>query len=54
MRDVLVAIGRHTVASTEDLGQLLEYIRPGDRLPVTVLRVDRRMKMKLTGELTAR
>ncbi len=54
VRDVLIAVGRHTVATTDDLGQLLEYVNPGERLPVTVLRVDRRMKMKLSGELTAR
>jgi serine protease Do len=53
-RDVLVAIGRHAVASTDDLGQLLEFVRSGQSVPVTVLRVDRRMKMKLSGELRAR
>ena len=53
-RDVLVAVGRHAVDSTEDLGQLLETVRPGESLPVTVLRVDRRTKLRMTGELTAR
>jgi len=53
-RDVLMALGRHTVASTDDLGQLLEQVKPGERVPVTVLRVDRRMKLRLSGEVTAR
>jgi serine protease Do len=54
LRDVLIAIGRHTVATTDDLGQLLEFVDSGERVPVTVLRVERRMKMKLSGELQAR
>lgn len=54
LRDVLIAIGRYTVATMEDLGQRLEYVNPGESVPITVLRVDQRMKMRLTGELTAR
>jgi serine protease Do len=54
LRDVVIAIGRHTVATPDDLGQLLEYVDRGERVPVTVLRVDRRMKLRLSGELTAR
>jgi serine protease Do len=53
-RDVLLAIGRHSVTSREDLGQLLEQIDAGDSVPITVLRVDRRVKLKLSGELQAR
>jgi len=53
-RDVLMALGRHTVANTDDLGQLLEQVKPGERVPVTVLRVDRRMKLRLSGEVTTR
>lgn len=53
-RDVLIGIGRHSVASLDDLGQLLEVVRSGEALPITVLRVDRRMKVRLSGELTAR
>ena len=53
-RDVLVAIGRHAVDSTDDLGQLLEMVRSGESVPVTVLRVDRRTKMRMSGELQAR
>jgi hypothetical protein len=29
-------------------------VKPGERVPVTVLRVDRRMKLRLSGEVTAR
>ena len=50
----MVAIGRHTVASMQDLGQMLEYVDPGETLPVTVLRVDGRTKLRLSGELRAR
>src|SRR6185503_13500275 len=46
LRDVLIAIGRHAIASMDDLGQLLEYVDPGETLPVTVLRIDRRMNVK--------
>ena len=52
--DVLLAVGKHTVATKDDLGQLLELVRPGETLPVTILRVDRRAKWKLSGELKAR
>ncbi len=54
LRDVVIAIGRHTVESMDDLSQMLEYVDPGETLPVTVLRVDGRMKMRLSGELKAR
>ena len=56
LRDVLIAIGRHAIASMDDLGQLLEYVDPGETLPVTVLRIDRRMNVKsrLSGDLKAR
>lgn len=53
-RDVLMGIGRHMVADNEDLGQLLELVRSGETLAVTVLRVDRRTKLRLTGQLRAR
>jgi len=33
----------------EDLGQLLEQVDSGDAVPLTVLRIDRRTKMKLAG-----
>ena len=54
LRDVLIAIGRHAIAGMDDLGQMLEYVDPGETLPVTVLRIDGRMKMRLSGELKAR
>jgi serine protease Do len=53
-RDVLVAIGRHSVDNIEDLGQLLEVIKPGEKVPVTVLRIERRNKLRLMGEIVAR
>jgi serine protease Do len=53
-RDVLLAVGRHGVETVDDLGQLLETVRSGESVPVTLLRVDRRTKLRLTGELLAR
>jgi serine protease Do len=53
-RDVLVAVGRHAVDNLDDLGQLLEMVKAGEKVPVTVLRLDRRTKLRLMGEIVAR
>jgi serine protease Do len=53
-RDVLVASGRHSVDNLEDLGQVRELIKPGEKVPVTVLRIERRTKLRLMGEIVAR
>jgi serine protease Do len=50
-RDVLIAIGRHTVSSLDDLGQLLEMIDEGDVVPVSVIRVERGGKWRLNGAI---
>jgi serine protease Do len=52
--DVLLAIGKHSVTSLDDLGQLLEFVDPGEHVPITILRAERRGKFKLSGELEAR
>lgn len=54
VRDVLIAVGQHAVTNMDDLGRLLEFVDSGESLPLTVLRVEGRMKMRLSGELKAR
>lgn len=53
-RDILLSVGRHYVSSLDDLGQLLEYLDRGQAVSVSILRVDRRGKMKLSGTLETR
>ena len=53
-RDILLAIDRHYVATTEDLGRLLELRDPGDVITVRVLRISRRGKLQLAGPLRIR
>ncbi|MDY7109186.1 MAG: trypsin-like peptidase domain-containing protein [Planctomycetota bacterium] len=53
-RDILLALGRHAVASVDDLGHLLEQVESGDVVAVHVLRVDRWGKAKMHGPLRVR
>ncbi len=53
-RDVLLGVGRHAVSSLDDLGHLLEDARSGELITVSILRIDRRFKQMMTGELTVR
>jgi serine protease Do len=56
--DVLLSLGRHYVASRDDLGQLLDTIEPGSVLPIRVLRIERRgphrVKMQREGPIEVR
>ena len=53
-RDILLTLGRHSVPTIDELGQLLEKIGAGETIPVSVLRVDRWGKAKLQGPLRVR
>ncbi len=53
-RDVLLAVGRHHVSSAEELGLLLETVESGEAVAVQVLRVERRGKVRLEGQLQVR
>jgi len=53
-RDILLALGRHSVPTVDELGQLLEMIKSGEVVSVNVLRVDRWGKAKLQGPLRVR
>ncbi|MBT8486505.1 MAG: trypsin-like peptidase domain-containing protein, partial [Phycisphaerae bacterium] len=53
-RDVLIAMGRHYVSSLTALGQRLEIVRPGDVVPIRVLRVERSRKLQLEGPIRVR
>jgi serine protease Do len=56
--DVLLSLGRHYVASREDLGQLLEANESGSVLPIRVLRIERRgphrVKVQRSGPIEVR
>lgn len=52
--DVLVYLGRYPTASLEDVGELLESVRTGQSVRVTVLRVSGRAVYRVTGALEAR
>ena len=53
-RDILIAIGRHHMSSVSDLGCLLETAESGDTIPVDILRVERRGKVKYHGQVQVR
>jgi serine protease Do len=53
-RDVLIAIGNHHVSSLEEVGQLLDGVPPQTTVPLSVLRVERRGILRLSGRLQAR
>ena len=53
-RDVLVSIGRHYVASLDDLGDMLDDVDPGETVTFAIVRVTNRGKLLLTGRLRAR
>ncbi|MEE9128988.1 MAG: hypothetical protein V3T84_03150 [Phycisphaerales bacterium] len=38
--DILEALGRPYVTTLDELGQVLEFVDPGDRTNVSVLRLD--------------
>ncbi|MHC5024055.1 MAG: trypsin-like peptidase domain-containing protein [Planctomycetota bacterium] len=50
-RDVLISLGRHSVSTVDDLGQLLETADAGDVVPVSVIRVERNGKWRLNGAI---
>ncbi len=52
--DILIHIGRHQAASLEDVGELLEHVRAGQRVRATILRVNGRTIFRVSAELRAR
>ena len=52
--DVLLGLGRYSVSDVDDVGELLDGTAPGDDVNISVLRVDRRGKLRLSGTLTLR
>lgn len=52
--DVLIGIGRHHISNMDELGRLLENLRAGDSVQMTVLRIGRRSKMQLYGTIRVR
>lgn len=52
--DVIIQLGRHPAANLQEVGQILERLRPGQRLAVTVLRIQGRVLLRSTVYLTAR
>ncbi len=52
--DVLVHLGRHQAASLDDVGQLLDTTRTGQRIRVTVLRVAGPVTYRLSATLVGR
>ena len=52
--DILLALGRHYVTSTEDLGQLLDGTEAGEVLEIEVFRVEPRRRTKRRGPIAIR
>jgi serine protease Do len=52
--DVLVSIGRHYLSTLDDLGVLLESVKPGDVVPFSVVRLTSRGKVLLNGSCRSR
>ena len=52
--DLLIAIGRHALASKDELGQLLEQVQTGQPVPVMILRADGWSMQRWYAELKAR
>lgn len=52
--DVIVHVGRHQATSLEDVGELLELVKSGQKVRVTVLRVSGRTIYRMTVNIAAR
>ena len=52
--DVVVQIGRHTTANLDDVGRLLDRVRPGTVQGITVFRITGRTIYRLMGTIEAR
>ncbi|HWB21186.1 MAG TPA: trypsin-like peptidase domain-containing protein [Phycisphaerales bacterium] len=49
--DVLVTMGRHAIQSVDALGLMLEDVKTGDQIPLTIVRADRRRIFQLRGDI---
>jgi serine protease Do len=53
-RDIVVAVGRHNATTLEELGQILDRVKSGDIVTVSILRVERGEVYLLRGQVQAR
>jgi serine protease Do len=53
-KDVLVGVGRYQASTVDELGQLLEYVHPGDEVSVSFLRVKPPNIIRYRATLSAR
>ena len=53
-RDVLLSLGRHYVATIEELGQLLDAIKSNQAVEIRVLRLERRRPVQYFGPIQVR
>jgi len=52
--DIIIQIGRHQPRTMEDVGDLLEQVRSGQRVGIAVLRIEGRVVTRATAVLEAR
>ncbi|MAG17017.1 MAG: hypothetical protein CMJ21_03005 [Phycisphaerae bacterium] len=52
--DLLVRLGRHGAARLDELGELLEKVKPGQPIRVAVIRMSGNTTLQLIGEMRAR
>ena len=52
--DIVVQIGRHQTSDLDDVGQMLERVKPGQTVRVTVLRVSGRVIYRISADLKAK
>lgn len=52
--DIVLEIGRHQPTSLDDLGLLLETVKPGEKQRISILRISSRTLFRASAEITAR
>jgi S1-C subfamily serine protease len=52
--DALVAVGKFSDLTVDDLGGLLEYVEPGETIALTLRRIEPRLVIQNTLRLKAR
>ena len=51
--DIIIQLGRHTPASLDDIGELLEPLKAGERVMISVLRIEGRAMTRANAVITA-